>query len=316
MKIFERITKRYALQNYYLRRNFYWPDTLPEILDYWRQHNELPFLYGGDNWPYDAMCERQRRKGVYASQYLTPNRTARHMAALAVRYFDNGSRIVDACCGTVQLTRALLLEGVHPSAILGFDADAELVDLYERLYPEAAALRMQFHEIDFRCESVIANPPFEVPECTAFLQWLSRIQCSGDRCAASAVGFYRQAASQIRTGDNATFHRPPPNIHAGAVRMHCLHCGDRRAGTGVACADAGQSLNPIYPQTNPNGRSEDYFVRLKDVSVSTLGMKQAEAVNSYYAAYNVYIGHARHGDIVKKYISSSKATPFILQQND
>ena len=40
MKIFERITKRYALQNYYLRRNFYWPDTLPEILDYWQQHND------------------------------------------------------------------------------------------------------------------------------------------------------------------------------------------------------------------------------------------------------------------------------------
>ena len=162
MKIFERITKRYALQNYYLRRNFYWPDTLPEILDYWQQHNDLPFLYGGDNWPYDAMCERQRRKGVYASQYLTPDRTACQMAALAVRYFDNDSRIVDACCGTGQLTRALLLEGVHPSALLGFDADAELVDLYERLYPETAALRMQFHEIDFRCENVIANPPFSL----------------------------------------------------------------------------------------------------------------------------------------------------------
>jgi hypothetical protein len=96
MKIFERITKRYALQNYYLRRNFYWPDTLPEILDYWQQHNDLPFLYGVDNWPYDVMCERQRRKGVYASQYLTPDRTACQMAALAVRYFDNDSRIVGA----------------------------------------------------------------------------------------------------------------------------------------------------------------------------------------------------------------------------
>ena len=124
MKIFERITKRPALLNYYLRRSFYWPDTLPEVLDYWQQHNELPFLYGGDNWPYDAMCERQRRKGVYASQYLTPDRTARQMAALAVRYFDNDSRVVDACCGTGQLTRALILEGVHPSAILGFDTDA------------------------------------------------------------------------------------------------------------------------------------------------------------------------------------------------
>ncbi len=73
-------------------RNFYWPDTLPEILDYWQQHNDLPFLYGGDNWPYDVMCERQRRKGVYASQYLTPDRTACQMAALAVRYFDNRGR--------------------------------------------------------------------------------------------------------------------------------------------------------------------------------------------------------------------------------
>ena len=152
MKIFERITKRYALQNYYLRRNFYWPDTLPEILDYWQQHNDLPFLYGVDNWPYDVMCERQRRKGVYASQYLIPDRTARQMAALAVRYFDNDSRIVDACCGTGQLTRALLLEGVHPSALLGFDA-----------------------------ENVIANPPFEIVECVYFLQWLSRTQRSGDR---------------------------------------------------------------------------------------------------------------------------------------
>ncbi len=151
------------------------------MLDYRQQHNELPFLYGGDNWPYDAMCERQRRKGIHASQYQTPDCTARRMAALAVRYFGNDSRIADACCGTGQLTRALLLEGVHPSAIIGFDADAELVDLYARLYPETAARSMLFQEIDFRCENVIANPPFEVPECTAFLQWLSRIQRSGDR---------------------------------------------------------------------------------------------------------------------------------------
>ena len=107
MKIFERITKRYALQNYYLRRNFHWPDTLPEILDYWQQHNDLPFLYGGDNWPYDAMCERQRRKGVYASQYLTPDRTACQMAALAVRYFDNDSRIVGAANLNLLLQQAL-----------------------------------------------------------------------------------------------------------------------------------------------------------------------------------------------------------------
>ena len=182
MKTFEKIAKRYALTNsYYKHRQMGWPDTLAEIYDYLQQHGELPFRYEGDNWSYDALCERQRRKGVYASQYLTPDRTARQMAALAVRYFDNDSRIVDACCGTGQLTRALIAEGVHPSAIVGFDADAELVDLYERLYPGIAALRMQFHEVDFRCENVIANPPFEIGECTAFLQWLSRTQRSGDR---------------------------------------------------------------------------------------------------------------------------------------
>ena len=107
MKIFERIPKRPTLRNYYRNRAFRWPDTLPEIFDYLQRHDELPFRYEGDNWPYDAMCERQRRKGVHASQFLTPDRTARQMAALAVRYFDNENRIVDACCGTGQLSRAL-----------------------------------------------------------------------------------------------------------------------------------------------------------------------------------------------------------------
>ena len=180
MKLFEKIMKRPTLPNYYRQRHFQWPDTLPEIFDYLRQHDERPFLYGGDNWPYDAMCEWQRRQGVSISQFLTPDLTARQMAALAVRSFDNECRIVDACCGTGQLTRALLLEGVHPSALLGFDADAELVDLYERLYPEAAALRMQFHEIDFRCENIIANPPFVTAECISFFDWLIKVQRSGD----------------------------------------------------------------------------------------------------------------------------------------
>lgn len=85
MKPFEKIMKRPALPNYYRQRHFQWPDTLPEIFDDLRQHDELPFLYGGDNWPYDAMCERQRRQGVSISQFLTPDLTARQMAALAVR---------------------------------------------------------------------------------------------------------------------------------------------------------------------------------------------------------------------------------------
>lgn len=210
MKIFERITKRYALQNYYLRRNFYWPDTLPEILDYWQQHNDLPFLYGVDNWPYDVMCERQRRKGVYASQYLIPDRTARQMAALAVRYFDNDSRIVDACCGTGQLTRVLIVEGVHPASIVAFDADTDMADIYCRLYPEATVMRSLFQEIDFRCENVIANPPFETAECTAFLRWLGDVQYPGDKAVLLLpVGF---------------IDKQRPRMMQNVVRRFCTLC--------------------------------------------------------------------------------------------
>ena len=67
MKTFEKIAKRYALTNsYYKHRQMGWPDTLAEIYDYLQQHGELPFRYEDDNWSYNALCERQRRKGVYS----------------------------------------------------------------------------------------------------------------------------------------------------------------------------------------------------------------------------------------------------------
>lgn len=181
MKTFEKIIKRYALTNsYYKHRQIGWPDTLAEIYDYLQQHGELPFRYEGDNWSYDALCERQKRRGVYLSQYLTPDRTAQQMAALAVRYFDNDSRIVDACCGTGQLTRALIAEGMDPSAIVGFDMDGDMIAIYERLYPTVDAMRMRFEDIDFCCENIIANPPFETAECIFFFDWLTKVQRSGD----------------------------------------------------------------------------------------------------------------------------------------
>lgn len=127
------------------------------------------------------MCERQRRQGGFASQFLTPDRTAQQMAALAVRSFDNESRIVDTCCGTGQLTRALIAEGIHPTSMVAFDADMDMAAIYGRLYPEATVMRSLFQEIDFRCENVIANPPFETAECTVFLRWLGDVQYPGDK---------------------------------------------------------------------------------------------------------------------------------------
>ncbi len=180
-KQFEKITKCYALTNsYYKNRRPTWPDTMAEILDYREQYGELPFRYDGDNWLYDAMCERQKHRGVYISQYLTPDRTARQMTALAARYFESDDRIVDACCGTGQLTRGLLAEGFSASTIVAFDADCEMADLYRRLYPGVRSFRAQFHEVHFHCPDIVANPPFETSECVEFLQWLSAVQQPGD----------------------------------------------------------------------------------------------------------------------------------------
>ena len=154
MKRFEKIAKRYALANsYFKNRLLIWPDTLCEIHDYLQQHGELPFRYDGDNWPYDALCEQQKRRGVRLSQYLTPDATARQIAALAVRYFENDSRIMDVCCGTGQLTRALIAAGVHPSQIVGLEVDRELADFYARLYPVTQTLIGPYRDIDFRCEN-------------------------------------------------------------------------------------------------------------------------------------------------------------------
>lgn len=163
MKRFEKIAKRYALANsYFKNRLLIWPDTLCEIHDYLQQHGELPFRYDGDNWSYDALCERQKRRGVRLSQYLTPDATARQIAALAVRYFENDSRIMDVCCGTGQLTRALIAAGVHPSQIVGLEVDRELADFYARLYPVTQTLIGQYRDIDF-------------------LSWLAKVQQPGDR---------------------------------------------------------------------------------------------------------------------------------------
>lgn len=182
MKRFEKIAKRYALANsYFKNRLLIWPDTLCEIHDYLQQHGELPFRYDGDNWPYDALCERQKRRGVRLSQYLTPDATARQIAALAVRYFENDSRIMDVCCGTGQLTRALIAAGVHPSQIVGLEVDRELADFYARLYPVTQTLIGPYRDIDFRCENVVANPPFETTEVVDFLSWLAKVQQPGDR---------------------------------------------------------------------------------------------------------------------------------------
>lgn len=244
MKRFEKIAKRYALANsYFKNRLLIWPDTLCEIHDYLQQHGELPFRYDGDNWSYDALCERQKRRGVRLSQYLTPDATARQIAALAVRYFENDSRIMDVCCGTGQLTRALIAAGVHPSQIVGLEVDRELADFYARLYPVTQTLIGPYRDIDFRCENVVANPPFETTEVVDFLSWLAKVQQPGDRSVLLLPhGFIDK---QRPKGIQETL-RQFKVTYAGAVRADKCHSRNSRSGATIASI-AKHSGRPLAP---------------------------------------------------------------------
>lgn len=68
--------------------------------------------------------------------------------------------------------------------------------------------------------------------------------------AASVVRLYRQAASQSRTGDDATFYHSLPDTHAGAVRTHCLPRGDYRAGMHVKRETVISRLSLLNISTN------------------------------------------------------------------
>lgn len=64
---------------------------------------------------------------------------------------------------------------------MGLEVDRELADFYARLYPVTQTLIGPYRDIDFRCENVVANPPFETTEVVDFLSWLAKVQQPGDR---------------------------------------------------------------------------------------------------------------------------------------
>lgn len=174
MKTFEKVSRLYALNySYFKFRCATWPDTIGEIYDYSEQHGELPFRYTGDNWVYDAMCERQKRRGVEFSQYLTPDGIADKMAELSCEYFPSqDDPILVPCCGTGQLIRALLKAGYDSSTISGFDIDPKMASLCTRIYPSIPISCEDFRDVETYGALIIANPPFKREICTPFLEWV------------------------------------------------------------------------------------------------------------------------------------------------
>jgi len=168
----EKVDKKYNLNNSYFKyRKDGDPDTILEIAQYQKQFCELPFDYGGDNWIYDAFCERQKRKGVIRSQYLTPDTIAEQLAGLTDNFIPDGLKVLNACCGIGQITKYLLDKGL---SVEGFDIDSELVDTCSILYPQA-----KFYQYDYmdkvsekRWDLIVANPPFEKQLMKGFVLWL------------------------------------------------------------------------------------------------------------------------------------------------
>ena len=173
-------TKKFVLKNsYFKNRRPDEPDTLPEIVTYHKQHGELPFRYEGENWPYDTVCERQKRYGVAHCQFLTPDAVAAELANLAQWYADGETNVLDACCGTGQITKELLKLGFTVSA---FDIDVSMTEVHNYLYPECYAAIADFRQLTgFQSKLIVSNPPFDRTIAAEFIDWLVRSLAPGGR---------------------------------------------------------------------------------------------------------------------------------------
>jgi SAM-dependent methyltransferase len=169
--------KKYCLNNSYFKvaRNLGLPTSLLDIAKYERENGELPFDYSGENWVYDAFCEYQKRNGIVYSQYLTPDETVDRMLHFAGLYFKNND-VLEPCCGTGQITKELLKGGYNVTA---FDIDGDMADFVNFQYPQLNARKCDFRAHEGIHGQIIANPPYEIPELTAFLQWILNSQTSG-----------------------------------------------------------------------------------------------------------------------------------------
>ena len=173
---FEKLKKKFALNNsYFKNRQYNAPSNPFEVLEYYKEHNELPYNNGeiSDNWFYECFCEFQKRSGVRNSQFFTPKNTAERLAEIVFEYAEFDERILDACCGFGQITKALKNKGYYE--IEAFDNDKQMVDAYFDLTGIDARL------FDFTNEDetfankynlIVSNPPYEVKELTSFLEFV------------------------------------------------------------------------------------------------------------------------------------------------
>ncbi len=172
MRTFELIKKKYALNNSYFKATYYYhPQDVYEVLGYLKQHGELPFkgLEGNEYWIYETFIEYQKRVRVELSQYFTPPKTAKLLAEIALKYFTNENEVIlDACCGFGALSYELKKEG---RTCIGFDGCYNMGALYTHF----TGFEFENNSFEFykkQHKYIVANPPYEIPLLTAFLEKL------------------------------------------------------------------------------------------------------------------------------------------------
>ena len=190
---FEKVKKKYALNNsYFKNRNYGTPSNPYEVYQYFDQHGELPYVDGEltDNWIYECFVEFQKRNGVYNSQFFTPENTAQELVWRLGMYANAGDEILEPCCGFGQITRILSNEGF--SNVTAFDIDSKLVEIASDFIPGYEIIEDDYMNSDDerKYEFIISNPPYEVKELTQFLEYsLAKLHIKGKAILLIPVGF-------------------------------------------------------------------------------------------------------------------------------
>jgi len=173
---FEKLKKKYALNNsYFKNRQHNAPSNPFEVLEYYKEHGELPYENGAikEDWFYLCFVEYQKRAGVHNQQFFTPTKTAERVAELAYYNSDESERILDACCGFGQLTIALKNKGF--TQIEAFDNDKQMVDAcFDLTGIPARYYDFKDEEKNFsmKYQLIVSNPPYDVKELTEFLYFI------------------------------------------------------------------------------------------------------------------------------------------------
>lgn len=194
MAIFEKIKKKFSLNNsYFKNRKPQDPKDPFEVLEYLKEHNELPYTEEvSESWFYDCFVEYQKRAGVQNSQFFTPTLTAEQIAYKTSMYAIETDKILEPCCGFGQITKALISQGFED--IKAFDNDPKMAETCEYFHGEHAKIFQadfaDYKEDEIQYDVIVSNPPYEAKDLTEFLAFcIEKLKIDGVAILLIPAGF-------------------------------------------------------------------------------------------------------------------------------